>query len=482
MSVVRGKKTVFCEGKDSSLDYSLLNKVIVIGLIFLLCACHTTHRTGEVLLPVPETFSRTGTADLNKRWWESFHDPDLNQLVEQMFSQNLSLKQAWARLAQTRSLADQARASRWPWFTSEAGAARSRTNIPASTGTVAAYGNQYTISLGASYEVDLWGRVAASVRAAESEVAASRNDLDSMAVSLAAEVAETWFSIIEQQAILDLVQKQTEVSQTYLKLIQLRFAQGMVSALDVYQQRQQVAGTRAQTPLIESRIKVLQHKLSVLLGQPPQTRPDVLESLGFSRSLPELPALPATGLPADVLKKRPDVRAAYLRVNAADHRVGAAIAEHFPSLRLNGSAGFRASEFTRILENLIWDIIGNLSTSLWKGDSTSAEVRRTRALLEERTANYVQTALKAFQEVEDALVREEHQRIYLEKLKAQIGFARKSLEESRARYLNGSDDYLRVLTSLKSLQTLEQSLISAKKQRLSHRIQLYRALGGKFET
>jgi len=427
--------------------FKLVKSALLILLTILLCSCQT-HRTGELSAPLPEKFSnipqmgterKASSLSAAKRqgpWWENFHDPALNRLVRQTLSGNLSLMQARARLDQAKALADQAGASWWPRITVEARSNRTRTNVPEMP-------------------------------------PATWSDLEVMTMSLAAEVAETWFSIIEQQTILELLEKQVKVSETYLKLIQFRFGQGMVSALDVYQQRQQLAGTRAQIPLIESRIKVLSHKLAVLLG-------DMSVSSGqqtTDNSLPNLPDIPALGLPCELLRLRPDVQAAQFRVASADYRVGAAIADRFPSLRLSTSGGFRATEFARIFENLVWDILGSLSGTLWDGGRKSAETRRTRAVLEERIAKYVQTVLEAFQEVEDALVREQHQRVYLEKLTVQTDFARKSLEESRARYLNGLDDYLRVLTSLNAVQNLEKNLISAKKQLLSYRIQLHRALG-----
>ncbi|MDM8524463.1 efflux transporter outer membrane subunit [Desulfococcaceae bacterium HSG8] len=425
--------------------------------------------------PLPEKLSSPEGV-----WWEDFHDPALNSLVGKALADNQGLKQAYARLKQAWAVADQARASRWPSVTTDAGAGRSRINVETQTGSKALYNTQYSAGAGVSYEVDLWGRIASLTRAAELDAGASQEDLETIGMSLAAEVSETWFSVVEQNAMLRLAQEQLDVSQTYLKLIQVRFGQGQSSALDVYQQRQQAAGIRAQLPLIESKRRVSLHKLAVLLGQSPQEEPELAGKTDLNRVvLPELHDLPSAGIPADILKSRPDIQAARFRVKAADHRVSAAISDRFPSLRLTASGGFRATELARLFENLIWDILGNLSGTLWDGGRKSAEIRRTRAVLEERTAAYVQAVLTACQETEDALVREEHQRTYIDKLEAQISFARVSLEESRAHYLNGLDDYLRVLTALKSVQELEKALISAKKQLLSYRVQLYRALGGK---
>jgi NodT family efflux transporter outer membrane factor (OMF) lipoprotein len=447
-------------------------KFIAIFTALFLCACYT-HHPEPVSVSIPENFSVTGTASLNSRWWEEFQDPELNRLVSQVLSDNLNLKQALARLKQAGALADQTAGYWHPQANIGADAGRSRTNVSAGTETVAVYSNRYVASAAVSYEIDLWGRIAALNAAAQLDENASQNDWEAMSVTLAAETAETWFSLIEQNALLRLAQDQLEVNQKYLKLIQLRFAQGQASALDVYQQRQQAEGSQAYILPIQSTIQSLLHKLAVLSGQPP--RNPVTEG---HANLPELPKLPNTGLPSALLKARPDLQAALIRVIAADYRVGAAIADHFPSLSLSLSGGFRASELPELFENMVWDIVGSLSGTLWDGGRKAAEVRRVRAVLEERVAAYIQTCLEAFQEVEDALVKETHQREYLEKLKAQVGFAKKALEQSRMHYLNGQDDYLRVLTAMNSLHTLEQRLISAEKQLLSYRIQLYRALGG----
>lgn len=393
--------------------------------------------------------------------------------MAQVLSDNLDLKQALARLKQAGALADQTAASWHPQASIGADVGRNRSNISADTDTVAVYTNRYVASTAVAYEIDLWGRIAAMDAAARLDEKASQNDWETMSVTLAAETAETWFSLIEQNALRRLAQEQLEVNQKYLKLIQFRFAQGQASALDVYQQRQQVEGSQAYILPIQSTIQSLFYKLAVLSGQPPQNR----ITKGHA-NLPHLPELPNTGLPSTLLKSRPDLQAALFRVIAADYRVGAAIADHFPSLSLSLSGGFRASELPELFENLVWDIVGSLSGTLWDGGRKAAEVRRVRAVLEDRVAAYIQTCLEAFQEVEDALVKEAHQREYLEKLNAQAEFAKKALEQSRVQYLNGQDDYLRVLTAMNSLHTLEQKQISAEKQLLSHRIQLYRALGG----
>ncbi len=450
---------------------------VLLGItVCLLTACQG-HQTGRVSLPltVPDQFSKTGTA-VNPRWWMSFNDPTLTELVERVLSDNLALEEAWARLDQARALAELAAANRRPILTADADAGRSRSNIAtgiSGSDTEAVYTNRFSLVAAASYEVDLWGRLAALDRAARLDAAASRHDLYSMAVSLTAETTDTWFSLIEQQSLLNLVREQLKTNRTLLELVRFRFANGLAPALDVFQQRQLAAANETQIPPLESRLQVLRHRLAVLMGRPPRERLVVVPA-----GLPDLPPLPDTGLPAELLRIRPDLRAAEARLAAADERVAEAVADRFPALRLQASGGYRATELNRLFENLIWDILGNLSDTLWDAGRESAEVLRRRAVVRERAATYARTALIAFQEVEDALTREAFQRRFIERLTDRIEAARGTFEQSGIRYRQGLTDYLPVLTALSTLQTLEQTLITARRELLAHRIALHRALGG----
>ncbi len=446
-------------------------------LVFLtgLWGCRT-YPAGQLAPPdeLPAEFSRRGDA-VTLQWWESFQDPVLNDLIRRTLSDNLELKSAWARVKQALALAGQVEAARWPQVSAQMEAGRSRSSVPSVTGdgTEAVYANRYAATAAAAYEVDLWGRLAALEQAAQLDAVAVRSDMASIAVSLSALMAETWYRLIAQQALLALVREQLETNRTFLELVRLRFAHGLVPALDVYQQRQLVAANEARIPLLSSRYQVLLHQMAVLMGRPPGEPVVVVPA-----ELPSLPPLPDPGIPSDLLRNRPDILAAWQRVNSADYRIAAAVAERFPALRLSASSGYRAADIADLLDTLIWDIAANLSQSLFDAGAEAAEVRRTRAILEERLASYTQTTLMAFQEVEDALVREAFQIDYLEKLEQQIESARQAFEESMSRYRNGLTDYLPVLTALRSLQSLEQEQITAQRDLILFRVALCRALGG----
>jgi len=454
--------------------------LFILSLILVFTASGCAYRTPIKIQPPvepPEKYSiEGGNKPLPDRWWESFGDIHLNALVNECLDANLDLAQAWARLSQAQALARKTGAAKWPQLGFEASASRSRINIasfPPDTGTERDYIEQYNMGLAASYEIDLWGRINALDEAARLDMRSSRLDMETMAMSLATQVTQAWLSLIEQQAQLALIHSQQSSSRTQLDLVELRFSRGLASALDVFQQRQQLAAIEAQTPLLEAQIAILSHEINVLLARPPGT-----PLIGIPAALPQPWPLPDAGFPVYLLTRRPDVEASRLRVMAADERVGAAIAERFPRLSLSASSGYSAASLEDLLDQWIWSLAGSISATIFSGNAKNMEVRRTRAVVEERLAAYGTTVLSAVQEVEDALVREHSQREYITRLEKQVDLARHTFTEARQRYATGLSDYLSVLNALQSLQQAEREALSARAGLLSFRIQICRALGG----
>jgi NodT family efflux transporter outer membrane factor (OMF) lipoprotein len=428
---------------------------------------------------IPEGFSSSGSPKAYEdRWWLSFEDPELDALVEQALADNLDLIQAWARLEQATVLARQAAAAQWPEIAIETGYSKSQANFSGGErlGTFSITTERIPLTIGAAYEVDVWKRIASLKRGAVLDMEATREDLESIAMTLAAQVAEAWFSLVEQSAQTRLLEEQQETGRTFLELTRLRFSQGLASALDVYQQRQQLAATRAEVPLVEAGKEVFRHQLAVLVGDPPRAfEPPETEAL------PALPPLPPTGLPSDLLTRRPDVRSAHLRLAAADHRVAAAVADRLPALRIGAETGYESRDFDEIenlFDNWIWSLFANITWPVFDGGRRKAEVDRNKAIVKEALGAYGKVMLQALQEVEDALIQERKQAEFLMELERQVQLAGDTLREARMRYANGLSDYLPVLAALESLQTVERSLITAERQLLSFRVQLYRALGG----
>jgi multidrug efflux system outer membrane protein len=451
----------------------------ILGLCLLSCAPYKANESRPPPVEVPESFSASGSPKAYEdRWWVAFEDPALDAFVAKALADNLDLAQAWARLEQATALARQAAAGQWPEIEVATGYSKSRSNFSGGDrlGTFSVTAERIPITIGAAYEIDVWKRISSLKRGAVLDMEATREDLESIAMTLAAQVAETWFSLVEQEAQTRLLDQQQETGRIFLELTGLRFSQGLASALDVYQQRQQLAATRAEVPLVESRKEVFRHQLAVLVGDPPRSlvTPE-------RETLPALPPLPPTGLPSDLLTRRPDVRSAHLRLAAADYRVAAAVADRLPALRIGAETGFETRDFDEIediFDNWIWSLFANITWPVFVGGRRKAEVDRNKAIVRESLGAYGQVMLRALQEVEDALIQERKQAEFLMELEKQVGLARDTLREARMRYANGLSDYLPVLAALESLQTVERSQIVAERQLLSYRVQLYRALGG----
>ena len=407
-----------------------------------------------------------------QQWWESFNDAQLNELITTALAGNFNLKEAWARLNQARALAVQAGADLYPQVDGIGDAFVGKQNFkddPTSPFTI----QDYRLELFARYEVDLWGRLRAERDSAVLLASATREDLNTAAITIAAEVANRWVLIISQRMQKKLLEEQLRINETLLELVELRFRMAMVSALDVYQQQQVVENVKAEIPLVERDEQLLRHELAVLLGKPP------LADLDIGRSeLPQPPELPPTGLPADLLAARPDVRSAGLRLQAADWQIAAARAARLPALSLNAGARYGQGDFDVLFSNWLLSLSASLTAPLMDGGLRKAEVDRTRALADENLATYYDTVLTAVKEVEDALISEAKQREHIEGLQKVAATARRALEEAGVRYRNGLNDYLPVLTQLLTVQGLERDLIRRQADLLAARVRLYRALGG----
>jgi len=439
--------------------------------IVLVFGC-SLHQVQEQVAPpefTPETYSESGKVPVPERWWTVFEDAELNDLTGQALAGNLDLAAAWARLQQFDALARQAGAARLPSVNGSVLASRGRSLGFAGTQE----SNFFDLGVDAGYEIDLFKKISATSQASLLDYQASRQDLESIGFAISGGVARSWFGLVEQRQQLALLAEQVEVNEKFLEVIETRFTNGAASAVDVFQQREQLASIRSQIPRAQASLALFEHQLAVLTGKAPKT-----PSPSQRQTLPELPALPTTGVPADLLVNRPDVRARMLRLMAADFRLGAAIANRYPSLRLSASTGFQANKVGDLFSNWVWNLASSLMGPIFDGGRLKAEVDRNQGVLAERLAGFEATVLDAMREVEDALVLEHHQHELIERLQEQLNLARKAHEAGQARYLRGVGSFLILLTETQAVQRVERALLSARLALVSYRIDLYLALGG----
>ena len=449
--------------------------VAIAGIAVLSSCAHIPTERNDPPVTIPATYrSAVAGNAYPERWWTTFSDPDLDRLVREALGGNLGVRQAWHRLEQAQAIAHRAGADRIPTLNIEGAASRARVRgTNAEGGTVLETGNQFGLSLAASYELDLWGRVGATKLAAALDAEAAHDDLETAAMTLAAQIVDAWYGLAALEERLALLRNQIESSTDHVRLLELRFDTGHATAVDVLQQREQLAGLRTLEPRLEAALATGRHQLAVLLGRPPQSTDDLDPA-----DLAAVPALPATGVPADLLRRRPDVRAAVTAVRAENERAAAALADRLPALRLTASASYSAPDAADLFDDWLWNIAGNLLAPVLDGGRRQAEVERSRAVAREHLARCGEVLLNAMREVEDALVNESKQSELIARQAEQHDVARQALKQARFRYERGLSDYLPVLTVLGREQSLARDLVTARRDYLSYRIQLYRALGG----
>ena len=334
----------------------------------------------------------------------------------------------------------------------------------------------YSLSASASYELDLWKKAGSKTDASRLDAFASEEDLRTAYISISAQLADLYYLAVEQRLQLELADRIIASFQDTLNRVERRYREGLVPAIDVYQSRQGLAGAKAQRPVFESTLAVTVNSLSVLLGRFPGK-----DIKGGIKELKDIAALD-TGLPSQLLARRPDIRAALLRVRAGDRRVAAAVADRFPSFNLIGSYGGTSEKLKTVLDspNILWNVLLQAALPVLDGGRRKAGVTRSEAAFREDLISYHKAVLNAFKEVEDALVKISTSEKRIAMLGEIVSASENSLRLSLENYMQGLTDYLPVLLEQKRHFEAKSKLLSARRQVISDRIQLVRALGGEW--
>jgi outer membrane protein TolC len=286
---------------------------------------------------------------------------------------------------------------------------------------------------------------------------------------LTAEVARTWYRLVEAELQVAVLDQQIDANQKILSLIEPRVATQQLRSVDLLRQETLIESTREERINAEADAAVLRNQLAVLTGRAPGRLPTHAQP-----SLATLPALPATGVPIESVRRRPDIQAARHRVMAGDQELGAALRDRYPRLNLEASAG----SATGIFEDFIASFASGLIAPITDGGRRAADIDRTRAQRDRLRAEYAQAVLVAFREVENALVEETRQRRRLKSLERQLDLTQRSSVGLRDEYLNGQGSYIDVLAALTNEQELRRELLTARRLQLEARVGLYRALAG----
>ena len=439
----------------------------------------------QVIAPVQSELSDTGiqvpskwtsaktTAPLRPVWLKDFGDPVLWALVDEAVASNYDLLAVVARVKAARAQA--AITGSNAKLQLDSSAAASRRGIPSSNAKRQT-SDTFEGQLDAAWEADLWDRLADATRAAEREAAAAAQDYEAARLSLAADVGQAWFDAVESELQVELAAETARNFRQNLAIVEEGFRSGLNDALDVRLERANLAEAESQLELRRIQRNQTVRTLEVLLGRYPGAQ------LAVASRLPRLMHEVPVGLPAELLERRPDVRAAATRLAAADARLNEARKNRLPSIRLTASGGVSSGELRNLLDfdSVLWTLAAGLAAPIFQGGRLSAEVDLARARADEALVSYAQALLTAFREVETALAAEG----LLARRESALRVAAEESSEAATlaleRYRSGLVDIITWLEARRRAFSAKSSLLEVNNQRLQNRIALHLALGGDF--
>ncbi len=411
----------------------------------------------------------------NAQWWKQFEDPVLDSLVDRTLTANNSIKIARARLAESRAIYDERRLDRYPTAPVEASYNYSKEQIPGFSDDRRTI-NTFKTGFDAFWELDLFGRVGHGIAAGRAETEAFAADLRDVQVSVTAELARNYFELRGAQWRLAVAERSLANQRETLHLTQLRRDAGVGEEQDVASAAARVAATEATIPSLQYEVSRATHRISVLTG----VRPGELNADLSPRSYPAIAQALPIGDPAELLRRRPDVRAAERRLASATELQGAAVAEMFPKVSVSGFVGFLAGRGNLFLmpESAAWSASPGLSWSAFDLGRARARVRGSKASAEEAMASYEDTVLRALEETENALANYRAQQALLVKLNEQARESKRAADIARLRYREGVIDFLSLLDAERTQLQAEDAVAQAESEVYVGVITLYKALGG----
>lgn len=465
----------------------MLNRWLMALVAAVLAGCATAPKVQHAKLDIeaPATWHAGATvAGSDSTWWLHFDDSNLDSLIQEALRANFNLKIAEARLRAASAQARIAGAGQFPQLNGGGTAARRKQNflglpIPGSedrvlSSTITTYG----VSLDASWELDIWGRVRSAKSAALAEKQATQADLRGFRLSLVAQVSKAWFAAVEAQRQVELAAATAQSFRVASDQVQDRYERGLRPPLDLRLTRANAASAEAVLQQRRAQFDAVVRQLEIVLGRYPGA------ALRPGAELPPMPAEVPAGLPATIIARRPDVIAAERRLAASKKRVSEARAQLYPTIRLTGSGGTTTTELSDLLNGdfSVWSIAGSILQPLFQGGRLRANVELNKAVADQVLAQYALTALNAYGEVEGALATERflrEQEAALAEATEQAIAARQLAEEQ---YASGLINLITLLEAQRRAYSNESALLTIRRQRLDARIDLYLALGGGFEA
>ncbi|MCC6406238.1 MAG: efflux transporter outer membrane subunit [Planctomycetes bacterium] len=456
-------------------------------LLALAAACASVGEDYQAPeLAVPERWHsaegdelRAGEPELAE-WWRKLNDPELDALIERSASGSHDLREAFARLREARALRGDAAGERYPTLDGKAGFLRRGESDNTPLGSFVPDNGVYSAGFDASWEIDLWGRVSRSIEAANADLDASVENVRDVSVAVAAETARNYVELRAFQRRLAIARDNVSLQEQTLELVRGRYEAGLVGERDVAQARTNVESTRSRVPALEVGVAAAEHRLAVLVGLPPGA---LASELSAERPVPVPPLSVAVGVPAELLRRRADVRRAERELAAAHARVGVAEGDRLPRLTLAGELGIAAEDVSDLGESDsgVFGIGPSLRWRLFDGGRLANRVVAQEARTEQALVRWERTVLVALEEAENsmvAFVREQTRRGSLREAALQ---ARRAVDLSRAQYAEGLSDFQAVIDTERAVAELEDQLATSDAAIATHFVALYKALGGGWE-
>lgn len=453
--------------------------ILSLGLTTMIAGCATGpdyKPSPAIELGVPDQYTRgggeQGSAEKLAEWWTQFNDPALEMLMNRALDANLDLAQGMARLRIARESLIQARTGFLPSVDASANAGRNFNSSAADT-------SSFSIGGDAAWEIDLFGGISRSVQAARADAEGAEFDLATVRTAIISEVAINYVQLRLAQERLRIARDTLDNDSENFDIARWRVQAGLVSSLDEEQARAQRARTAASIPSIEISYSGALNRLAVLTGQAPGAATQILEK---AQPIPIGPMNIATGIPADTLRQRPDVRAAERTLAAATARIGVAESALYPSLRISGNIGTSALSLGGLADTVTGGLFSGLSQMIFDGGRLRSQVRSQEAATEGAFAAYRQTVLTALEDVENGLVQMDASQARSAEFDIALDAARNAAIMARSQYRAGLTDFQTLLQAEQSLLSAREGLASTQAEKALAVIQLYRALGGGWQN
>ena len=454
------------------------------GLWILVGGCAVGPNYKRPPINAPAAFRGETTISTNSfaslPWWQVFQDDTLQILIRTALTNNYDLRIAVTRVEQARAMAAEARAGFFPQLDYAANASRGQNvgggNTPSPTGTI---GNVFAADVNASWEIDLWGRIRRLNESARAQFLASEEARRDVMISLIGEVAQNYFQLLALDRQLEIARESTNSFGESLNIFNERLQGGVASKLETSSAEALMDAAAATIPELEQQIALQENQLSVLLGQNPGA---ILRgNASLEKQVP--PEVPS-GLPSELLERRPDIREAEQQLRSANAEVGVAKANFFPQLNLTGLFGEVSPELSAFTSggDVAWGIAAGLTGPLFHGGQLRAQYAQARAVREQFALQYQASVLNAFQEISDALISREKSASARTEQGRAVEAYKIAVKISMERYRMGHADYYEVLQEQQLLFPAENSLVQFQLNQLLAVVQLYRALGGGWEV